>query len=161
MISRTEDDGTVVYAVEILEDGTDGQSVNVQAGVVYHTDGQADDPGIWIEYQSQHRNSDTKGPVLLSVESWRELVTAVEQQLERQGYHRTLVGNGYIARELGVKKPTVSNWVTRGILPDELTPEWVEAGSTDVAVWRRSQIPAFRTWHETHSNARQKDETDG
>lgn len=160
MISRTEDDGTVVYAVEVLEDGTDGQSVSVRAGAVYHAGGQDNDPGIWIEYQSQHRNSNVEGPVLLSIESWRELVTAVEQQLERRGYRRTIVGNSYIARELGVKRSTVSNWVTRDILPDELAPEWVEAGSTDVAVWRRSQVPAFRTWHERHSNARQLHEAE-
>lgn len=155
ILSRTEDDGTVIYAVELTPDGKDGQSLTVRAGPVY-LDGQADDPGIWIEYQSEHRNSPAEGPVLLSVESWRELVSAVERQVAENGGRRTLMGNGAVARELGVTRAAVSNWVARGVLPPELEPEWVEGHPLDVAVWRWSQLPAFRSWYEDRRNAKQK-----
>lgn len=47
------------------------------------------EPGVWIEWQHEHGNSNYVGPMLLSPSAWRELNAHVEARLRRrQGFLR-------------------------------------------------------------------------
>lgn len=77
--SRLEDEGTIAIAIE--ED--DVQALWVRVGPVYFNHEIYDEPGIWIEYQERYMDSDLRGPVLISAETWDELDKYVRRRLAK------------------------------------------------------------------------------
>jgi hypothetical protein len=73
------------------------------------------------------------------------------------GRHVVLVGQDYIAHELGVGSPAVSMWYLREKRDMEAgLPSWgmpkaapvlYAPGKKPSRVWRESQIPAWRRWY--------------
>lgn len=80
-----DDGGPEVYAVEAADGYCHRQSLHVRVGPVFYHDGEAREPGIWIEYQVEHEKSSMTGPVLLTPEVWRELNQAVELRIRFYG----------------------------------------------------------------------------
>jgi hypothetical protein len=61
----------------------------VRVGPVYDDDTVRSEPGVWIEYMPEHMNSMCMGPLLLSPQTWHELVSAVNSRLSRRsGWRR-------------------------------------------------------------------------
>lgn len=66
--------------------------------------------------------------------------------ITREGARVSLISGIALAQELGVGQGTVSNWVTRGALPDSLAPLWVQGKTGPWPVWPLELVPAFRAW---------------
>jgi hypothetical protein len=76
---RIVEDGTIMQIVE-----SEGQMVGVRVGSVFRKDGEAKEPGIWIEFQELYMHSPMHGPLLLSKSTWRELNEYVESALAEE-----------------------------------------------------------------------------
>lgn len=63
------------------------------------------------------------------------------------------VSGAYVARCLGVTRATVSNWIRRGTLPEDLRPEMAKGLKQDRPVWRESQLPGLAAWLASHHPA--------
>jgi hypothetical protein len=82
-----DDGGPGVFAVE---EAQIPQSLFVRVGPVYDDDNiPRREPGVWIEYMPEYNNSTYMGPLLLSPQTWHELVSAVNSRLSRRsGWRR-------------------------------------------------------------------------
>jgi hypothetical protein len=56
-----------------------------------------------------------------------------------------LVNSARVAAELGVSRSAVSNWLQRGVLPEDLRP--ADTGLRYPA-WPQAKLPALKAWHE-------------
>jgi len=84
-----DDGGPEVAAIEAATGDCKPQALCVRVGPVFFQDGEAREPGIWVEYQEAWMASPLCGPVLLTPEVWRELNKAVERRLKkRKKMHR-------------------------------------------------------------------------
>lgn len=76
-----DDGGPEMVAVESPDSLGHKQSLHVRVGPVYDGGGLRDEPGVWVEYQQEHRKSVPAGPILLTPKVWRELAAGVEERL--------------------------------------------------------------------------------
>lgn len=60
------------------------------------------------------------------------------------------LSGAYVADYLGVSRSATSNWVARGVLPDELKPEMVRGPKKDRPEWREGQLPGLAAWLAGH-----------
>lgn len=80
--SYLDDDGSSQMVV--IDNGPEStQALWVRVGPVYHGTEIQDKPGVWIEYQPRHMESKLEGPVLISVDTWIELATAVNERIAK------------------------------------------------------------------------------
>jgi hypothetical protein len=82
--ARLEDDsGPGVYAVEEADTPA---SLFVRVGPVYDgvTGQLRRQPGVWIEYMTEHMNSSCSAPMLLTPQVWYQLAKAVDKRLQRR-----------------------------------------------------------------------------
>lgn len=62
------------------------------------------------------------------------------------------ISGKFIARKLNLRAATVSYWVTKGMLPPDLQPEWVmhdeDPDSEPSPIWYKKQLPGIVKWHK-------------
>jgi hypothetical protein len=80
------DGGPEVHAIEGRDSQGHRQSLHIRVGPVFQGNGQAAEPGIWVEYQEEHMKSLLSGPVLLDIATWRRLNEAVEYRLQKKNF---------------------------------------------------------------------------
>lgn len=81
-MSNLDDDGFLsgeFLAIEDPDSTGHKQALWVRVGPAYREDGNT--LGVWISYQKEHMKSSLEGPVLLDIQTWRELNEAVEKRL--------------------------------------------------------------------------------
>lgn len=66
------------------------------------------------------------------------------------------LSGAYVADYLGVSRSATSNWVARGVLPDELKPEMVRGPKKDRPEWREDQLPGLAAWLAGHHPRRER-----
>lgn len=77
--SELIDDGSSQFVVT-ERDGE--QALWVRVGMVFSDNQREKDPGIWIEYQPKYMASSLQGPLLFSVDTWCQLVKAVDAKIK-------------------------------------------------------------------------------
>jgi len=78
-LSTLEDEGTVQIIVDCAD-----QSLWIRVGPIFRAHNEIDDePGIWVEYQTRHMDSDLLGPVLITAKNWDELDKIVRERIAK------------------------------------------------------------------------------
>jgi len=78
------DDDGLSPEVHAVEAGDDPQALCVRVGPVFYPEGQAREPGVWVEYQEHHNRGPLTGPVLITPQVWQQLNRAVMRRLRRK-----------------------------------------------------------------------------
>ncbi len=103
---------TAWTAVEAAGEDEPPQALIVRVGPVFYHDGQAKEPGVWVEYQENYMASLPQGPVLFTPAAWRELSRAVNRHLDRRMPSRwRYLGGLFKGRKLGRTK--LAKWLRK------------------------------------------------